>query len=312
MTATVTPGVAPTSTATRTVTNTVPAASATATPTPTPTATTAPAQRFCSGLPGPVAIPDFDPTGLTNTIVVQSAQTLADLNVSVSVVHTWVGDLRIRLTHVDTGKTVTLLDTPGQPATMTGCALGNVDAVFDSASLRPAEDRCAAGPPLAAAIDGSVAPAQSLSTFNGDSFNGTWRLNVADLATPDTGSLLDWCLIPNSPNPVATNFTCDDGATECVVVVDTPFQLTFSYADPNGDAASWHIMARGGGSEFEAGNGSLPSGSAGTVTLDFSQFTCPTQDCPDTDFDYFVTITDSAGHDSPTQRLRLSVTLFAL
>ena len=196
---------------------------------------------------------------------------------------------------------------------MAGCELDNVDAVFDDASLRPVEVRCAAGPPLAAAIDGSVAPNQALSTFNGDSLNGTWRLNVVDLASQDVGSLLGWCLKPNSPNPVVRDFTCGDGKTECVVVIDTPFQLTFSYADPNGDAATWHITARrGDGFEFEAGNGSLQSGSGGTVTLDFDEFTCPTQDCPDTNVDYFITVTDSAGHESPPQRLRLVVTLIGL
>jgi hypothetical protein len=308
--------VAPTSTATVTVTNTppaVPTATATFTPTRTPTATTGPAQQFCDDPPGPIAIPDANVTGLTRTIVVQSAQTIADLNVSLSITHTWVGDLRVLLTHVDTGKSVFLLDGPGWPATANGCGLDNVDTVFDDDSLRPVEDRCAAGPPLAAAIDGSVAPNEALSFFNGDSLNGTWRLNVADLATQDAGSLLDWCLLPNSPNPVVRDFTCGDGDTECVLVIDTPFQLTFRYADPNGDAATWHITAQPeGGVPFEAGKGSLQSGSGGTVTLDFNEFTCPTEDCPDTNFDYFITVTDGAGHESPPQRLRLIVTLIGL
>jgi hypothetical protein len=48
------------------------------------------------------------------------------------------------------------------------------------------------------------------------------------------------------PNPVVRDFTCGDGKTKCVVVIDSPFQLSFSYADPNGDAAMWHITARRG------------------------------------------------------------------
>lgn len=40
--------------------------------------------------------------------------------------------------------------------------------------------------------------------------------------------------------------------------------------------------------------------------------TCPSGDCPDTAFDYFVTVTDQAGRESPPQRVHLIVTLFVL
>lgn len=310
-TATVTAGVPPTASATPPVS---PTATATPTPSATPTATAAPvAEEFCDTLPGPALIPDNSTGGVSNTIVVPSARTIADLDAALAVTHTWPGDLRVTLTHLDSGTSVVLLDRPGLPATTDGCGLDDVDAVFDDASLRPAEARCAAGPPLAAAIDGSVRPAAPLSAFTGESTAGSWRLTVADLAPVDTGSLLGWCLRPNSPAPVVTQFACGEGASECVVLVETPFSLSFAYADPDGDAATWHITARrDDGFEFEAGSGALASGPGGTVSLDFTEFTCPTLDCPDTDFDYFLTVRDAAGHDSPVQRLRLIVTLIAL
>lgn len=326
------PGSTATATPSRAATpsQTLTPAPATATVTPPPTATrsvtatpsptgTPEADMFCDTLSQPALIPDASAAGINNTITVQSGQTITDLNVSLRITHTWPGDLRVTLTHVDTGTVITLLDRPGAPATTNGCGLDDpdpvddVDAVFDDSSLRPAESRCAAGPPLSAAIDGSVRPNELLAAFNGQSLAGTWRLNVADLATQDTGSLLGWCLLPNSHAPVVRDFTCGVGETDCVVVVDDPFSLSFGYVDSDGDAATWKIDARReDGYEFNAGGGGLQSGASGSGTINFDPFTCPSLDCDDTVFDYTLVVTDAAGHTSPPQRLRLTVTLFGL
>jgi hypothetical protein len=53
-------------------------------------------------------------------------------------------------------------------------------------------------------------------------------------------------------------------------------------------------------------------GRGGLMTLSFDPYTCPTLDCPDTTFDYLLTVRDAAGRASPVQRLRLIVTLFEL
>ena len=323
-TRTATPGVTSTPVATATGTPTAPVAatptasstppsSATRTVTPTPTATLPPEpDEFCDTLSSPALIPDNNTVGINNSIVVSSARSIADLNVAVAIAHPWVGDLRVTLTHVDSGTSVVLLDQPGIPATTNGCGRDDIDALFDDASLRLAEDRCAVGAPLAT-IDGSVRPDGSLTGFNGENLAGTWRLNVSDRNAQDTGSLLGWCLRPNSTAPVATDFVCSGDASECVLPVEVPFGLGVSWSDPDGDAATWHITARrDDGFEFEAGNGTLPSGSGGQIVVDFQPFTCPTLDCPDTAFDYFLTIRDSAGHASRVQRLRLIVTLIGL
>ncbi len=314
-----TPGPSPTAsatgvatpTATRTLTATA-SFTPSATPSPSASPTNAPPQEFCDSLPGPALIPDANIPGIDNDIVVGTAQSIADLNVAVSLAHTWVGDLRIVLSHVDSGSSVVLLEHPGRVETGLGCGLDDLDAVFDDASLRPAEERCAEGPPFPA-IDGSVAPLGALAVFNGQSLAGTWRLNVSDRTTMDTGSLLGWCLRPNSVTPVVTDFTCDDDQSECAQVVGEPFTLDFRYADPDGDAVTWHLTGRrGDGVEFDAGSGPVDSGSGGLMTLSFDPFTCPTLDCPDTTFDYLLTVRDAAGRESPVQRLRLIVTLFEL
>jgi subtilisin-like proprotein convertase family protein len=314
-TATPPPGAAtPTSTSSPTATpppaNSTATATRTATPTPSPTPGAA-ELRFCDTLLAPLAIPDASAAGVDNSIIVPAgAATIADLNVELHVSHTWIGDVRATLTHVNSGRSAVLLDQPGLPASATGCGLDNFDATFDDTALRFGEDRCDEGPPFAA-IDGSVRPVAPLTTFNGDGLTGTWRLNLSDRATQDTGALVGWCLVANSPAPVVRDFTCENDAGACVIVVESPFSLTFSYSDPNGDAATWHIRARrDDGFEFEGGAGSLANGVSGSLTLDFSAFTCPTADCPDTDFDYFVTVTDQQGHESVAQRLRLIVTLF--
>ena len=298
-------------TPTRTPTVTV-SSTRTATPTPSATPTNAAPQEYCDSLPGPALIPDANIPGIDNDIVIGTAETIADLNVALSVAHTWVGDLRVVLTHVNSGSSVVLLDLPGRVDTGSGCGRDDVGAVFDDSAQRPAEERCAEGPPFAA-IDGSVAPLGPLSAFNGQSLAGTWRLNVSDRATQDTGALLAWCLQPNSLSPVVRAFTCDDTETECVQVVDEPFSLAFRYADPDGDAATWHLTGRfEDGSEFNAGSGPVNAGSGGLMTLNFDPFTCPTLDCPDTTVDYLLTVRDAAGRESPVQRLRLTVTLFEL
>jgi len=293
-------------TATRTPTAT-PSFTATAAPTPSASPTNPAPQEVCASLPGPALIPDDTVAGITSDIVVGAVQSIADLNVSLAIAHTWVGDLRVILTHVDSGSSVVLLEHPGRIDMGNGCGLDDLDAVFDDAARRPAEDRCAEGPPFAA-IDGSVAPLGSLSVFNGQNLSGTWRLNVSDRATQDTGALLGWCLRPNALSPVVTDFTCDSGATECVQLIDEPFTLDFRYADPDGDAATWHLTGRrADGVEFDAGSGPVDGGSGGLMTLNFNPFTCPMLDCPDSIFDYLLTVRDAAGRESPVQRLRLIV-----
>ncbi|MGH7790124.1 MAG: proprotein convertase P-domain-containing protein [Candidatus Binatia bacterium] len=308
-----------TATATRTATATVtgtPTASATRTATAslTPSATGTPnpvPQSFCDTLPGPASIPDGNAGGLLNEIVVPpTGQTVVDLNVTLAVAHTYVGDLRVTLTHVNSGRSIVLLDRPGLPGLEFGCQLDDIDATFDDASQRPAEARCLEGPPWAA-IDSSMQPTEPLATFGGDSLAGTWRLNVADVATQDTGALLGWCLEVNSRSPVVTDFTCVD-QDQCVIVVGEPFSLNFAYLDPNGDAVSWDMRGRpvGGGSEFVAGGGPIVFGADGTFVVDFDPFTCPSGNCSDSTFDYFVTVRDQQGNDSVAQRLRIIVSVF--
>ena len=178
-------------------------------------------------------------------------------------------------------------------------------AWFDDEAGRIAQNECPNSPP---AIDGSVKPLDPLSSFAGEHSNGTWQLNVADLVSQDTGSLLGWCLIVNSPAPVLTAFTCN-GDPECTVIVNDPFDLAFSFVDPTGNASSWRIVAeRDDNFTFDVGAGFIipPSGS-GTIPVEISPFTCDGGNCRQTEYDYRVIVTDTTGLDSPALRVHIIV-----
>ena len=138
-----------------------------------------------------LTIPDNNPTGVTNDLIVGNSGSIDDLNVSVEMTHSWVGDVVFTLQHVDTGTTVTFYDRPGVPASTFGCSGDNVDATLDDEAATPVEDECGAGVP---AIAGSFIPNNPLSAFDGEDLAGTWRITASDLAGGDTGTLNTWCI----------------------------------------------------------------------------------------------------------------------
>ncbi len=151
------------------------------------------------------AIPDNNPTGITDVMAVVTTGTLTDLNVSLNIPHTWVGDLVINLTHVDTSTTVQLFN---QPNNATGACNGNnLNIILDSSAALAVQTSCAnANPPYT--NGGSYAPAATLNAFNGQNLSGTWQLNVSDRAGQDTGTLNQWCLIPTvGSTPAARDYS---------------------------------------------------------------------------------------------------------
>ena len=63
-----------------------------------------------------LAIPDDNPTGVTDSLTVGALGSILDLNVAITATHTWVGDLIFTLEHVDTGTRVTIIAGRGSPA----------------------------------------------------------------------------------------------------------------------------------------------------------------------------------------------------
>lgn len=144
-----------------------------------------------------VPIPDFAaiPGHVESTQTVSNlAGAISDLNVKLNIVHPNVGDLTISLRNDDTGKTVKLIDRRG------GAGNNFTNTVFDDQSGSLIANVMAADAPFTA----SYQPEQSLSAFNGDEANGTWRLIIEDATAGNTGTLKDWTLQFVTNNNTAT------------------------------------------------------------------------------------------------------------
>ncbi len=133
----------------------------------------------------PKSIPDNNATGVTSLLTVSGVSgSLAEVDISVNITHTYKGDLRVTLIHPD-GTAVILHNQTG----------GSADHVITT-------------------FDTLTAPAQPLSAFVGKNPNGTWQLRVQDLASTDIGTLNGWSLIVKTgtvaPPPTTTNRTATD------------------------------------------------------------------------------------------------------
>ncbi len=136
----------------------------------------------------PRGIPDNSSAGTTSTIPIAGlAGTVSGVDVTVEIVHTYRGDLRVRLVS-PTGREALLFDRTGAGA--------------DNLSLE-----------------------LSLADFDGLDPAGDWSLIVSDHAGQDTGTLVSWSLRLTEDLPaicgdgiVEGSEVCDGGAMSCVAI----------------------------------------------------------------------------------------------
>ncbi|MEC9261342.1 MAG: proprotein convertase P-domain-containing protein [Pseudomonadota bacterium] len=148
-----------------------------------------------------------------STIDVADAGDINSLTVEVSMEHTWIGDLVMKLESAQ-GDVITLMSRPGMSESAddgTGCCgtSTNFDfspVIFDDTALTAAEDAGSGG--------GTYVPNDFLSTFSGQSMTGTWTLYIGDSAEADVGSLDYWSL--------SIDYTADNGAPENTVNASAP------------------------------------------------------------------------------------------
>ncbi len=150
------------------------------------------------------AIPDANTTGIGSTIQVATAGEITSVRVSVNIVHTYQGDLRVWLVS-PAGTTVYLHDRTGS-------------STDDIVGWYPDE----------------LTPAGDLGVFVGEEMEGAWTLHVSDSARYDTGRLNEWCLNVGYAGEV----TAVDDAVPSVVTLGgnypNPFnpQTTIEFAVP--------------------------------------------------------------------------------
>jgi len=152
----------------------------------------------------PIIIPDNQVTGVSSTISIDEPRFIADLDVRVNITHSWVGDLKITLNHLESGKSTNIIDRPGIPLSTFGCENDNIVTILDDEITLNVENKCANFP---AAISGIYTPNETLESFTGIPLSGSWNLSISDNNPSDDGRLNDWCLaakiseFPVSPPP---------------------------------------------------------------------------------------------------------------
>jgi subtilisin-like proprotein convertase family protein/uncharacterized protein YvpB len=157
--------------------------------TPTPTPTPPEVVLFCDNLSQPLYIPDNYPPGVNNAITITDQRLLVDLRLYLNISHSYVGDLVVSLSNLNTQKSITAINRPA--SSQYHCAHDDIVTILGDAAAQPVDNKCAAYPN---AISGIYRPSQSLQVFTGQPVSGTWRLNVSDNYTNDTGAINHWCL----------------------------------------------------------------------------------------------------------------------
>lgn len=125
----------------------------------------------------PVNIPDYDQGAgeVDIDIPISDSYKIADVDVVVNIEHTWTGDLSLSLTSPQ-GETADLSSGNGRSGD------NYTDTIFDD----QAETSITAG---IAPFTGQYKPESPLAVFNDQEAAGTWKLNVKDGASHDTGQV---------------------------------------------------------------------------------------------------------------------------
>lgn len=148
---------------------------------------------------GPIALQDATSwsAGVTRVAIdVADAFTISDLNVNLSIDHTYVSDLRVRLIAPD-GTAVTLVNRRGG-------SRDNIRVLFD-------DEATSSIARVTGNLSGTFRPETALSALDGKSARGRWTLEVTDLARWDAGRL----------NSVELRFT-DNGTTASAKTAAAP------------------------------------------------------------------------------------------
>jgi subtilisin-like proprotein convertase family protein len=134
--------------------------------------------------PVPVGAPNVSQGNGTPSIInIPAGGTVTDVNVSISALHTWVGDLVFTLNKGGVNRL--MINSPG-------CGNNNVSVTLDDEAAGGSVQNVCNADPLA--ISGTRTPAQALNVFDNQSMVGDWTMSVFDDAGGDVGTFQQWCV----------------------------------------------------------------------------------------------------------------------
>lgn len=160
-------------------------------------------------------IPDNDPTGAFSDIVVADNFPINDITVSLNLItHSWIGDLIVTLTHIDTNTTVDLFNRAGRPTIGLGGYRSNLNGSYNFNDTFTGDLWTVAGTGNSSSFDipggdyfptgaGSSAEVPMLTTISGLQSSGTWRLKISDNEPADVGTLGSWSLNLQGSSPAS-------------------------------------------------------------------------------------------------------------
>ena len=164
-----------------------------------------------------------------STITIGDSGSIQDVNVSLDITHTWVGDLVVELAS-PSGTTVVLVNRPGSASNETcGSSSHNIITLLDDESGGGSVEN--ADPPTGS----SYTPEQPLSAFDGQNLAGEWVLRVYDHSSLDTGTLNAWSLIIETTYAPAAVDEAYTTAQDTPLTITAPGVLA-NDSDPDGDA----------------------------------------------------------------------------
>jgi subtilisin-like proprotein convertase family protein len=123
----------------------------------------------------------------TSSLPVFVGGLISDLDVAVSITHTWRSDLTVHIAYRPFAEDIAWVDL----ALRHDASSDHYYATFDSDAAQTCTTVCA-DTNCSAAPGPTCRPDQSLDAFNGKSPIGSWRLKVCDVSAFDSGTLVEW------------------------------------------------------------------------------------------------------------------------
>lgn len=172
----------------------------------------------------------LDNATVTSNLNIPDTGVITDVNAALNITHTYDGDLALTLIAPNNSRIAL--------STRHGNSSDNyTNTVFDDEAATP----IASGTPP---FTGSFRPDGLLSGADGTSAAGLWKLEVADQATQDTGTITSWSITVSAATPPVCN-ACAQGLPGEAGPISWLAGSKTSLQWPSTPATSWYTLYRG-------------------------------------------------------------------